>query len=104
MLNFLKHKPAPETSSEAQALVEKLSKEDGRTYPFKLKNFPTGEKILQAEPEFQRLVALALADWLERHRPQVGPGLRTDWQRHWKMRGLVLSAGGRRLRGESVYG
>ena len=77
MLNFLKRKPAPETSSEAETLINSLSKEDGRISPFKLKNFPSGVKIQNAEPEVQRLVMLALFAWIDRNRPQVGPGSRT---------------------------
>ena len=78
MLNFLIRKPIPEVSNDAKALIQALSKEDGRIYPFKLKNFPTGEKILQAGPEIQRQVALLLIDWVEHNRPGSGSGLRNE--------------------------
>ena len=97
MLNFLKRKPAPETDSEAESLVKKLSKEDGRIYPFKLKNFPTGQKIQDAGPELQRLVVLALFAWIDRNRPQFGPGNRTNWRRFWLMQNTLFTLLKRRL-------
>jgi len=97
MLNFLKRKPTPETSSEAESLVTSLSKEDGRIYPFHLKNFPTGLKIQDAGPEVQRLVALALFAWIDHNRPQPGPGNRTDWRRYWLMQNTLFSLLKRRL-------
>ena len=90
MLNFLKRKPAPETNSEAQSLVNQLVKEDERAHPFKLESYPSGKKILQAEPELQRQVTLALVDWLDRNHPQIGPGLHTDWLQHWKMQNILF--------------
>jgi len=95
MLNFLKPKSTPEISNEAEGLVEALAQEDGRIYPFKLKNFPTGEKILQADPETQRQVALSLLAWLENDHPQ--PGQRDNWGRHWKMQNVMLNLLNRRL-------
>ena len=97
MLNFLKRKNTPETSSEAQALVNQLAKEDGRIYPFKLKNFPAGEKILKSEPEIQKQVALLLIDWTENNRPPTGHGHRTEWQRHWRMQNTLLDMLKRKL-------
>ena len=95
MLNFLKPKTAPETSSEAEVLIEALAREDGCNYPFKLANFPTGQKILDAEPETQRQVALSLLAWLERDHPK--PGQRDDWGRHWKMQNIMFVLLNRRL-------
>ena len=88
MHNFLKPKPAHEKNSEAFVLIEALARENGRIYPFALKNFPAGQKIQQAEPEIQRQVTLSLVEWLEGDRPK--PGQRDGWSRHWKMQNSML--------------
>ena len=102
MLNFLKRKSPPETSNEAEALVEELVKEEGRIYPFALKNFPSGLKIQQSPPETQRLVALAIMASLEANRPK--PGERQNWTGQgkkaypvWKMQYALFALLKRRL-------
>ena len=97
MLNFLKRKPTPETSGEVQALVDQLSKEDGRIYPFKLKNFPTGLKIQESESELQRQIVLALFAWIENNRPQPGRGQGDAWRCYWKMQRSLFTLLKRRL-------
>ncbi len=66
MFNFLKTKLKP--GNEASFLVEELANQDLHTYPFKLENFTAGLKILNASPQVQRRVALAMITWLKLHR------------------------------------
>jgi hypothetical protein len=76
MFDFLKPKP----QDEAAQLVDELAGQQGRNYPFKLKNFPAGLKIENAVPELQRGVALALIGWMGRN---FNPNYN---QNIWKMR------------------
>ena len=64
MFNIFKRKTPP---GEAEILVEELSRQEGRVYPFNFANYPAGRKIEAAVPELQRGVALALAKWLANH-------------------------------------
>ncbi len=77
MFDFLKiHK-----KDEAASLVDELAAENGPVFPFKLKNFQAGAKILAAGPQVQRQAALGLARWIDSHASR-----RNTPNLGWKMR------------------
>ncbi len=62
-----------------ESLVEDLSRQQWRGYPFRLENFPAGRQIAQSSPEFQARTAMEIVRWLQRR------GASYD-SNSWKMR------------------
>ncbi len=92
MFNFLKstftHTSA---NSEAEALVEEFAKQDGRLYPFDLKNFTAGVKFQNAETEIQRAAIMAILSWFVNHTPTLfNVHNRKAVEVHWKMSQVFL--------------
>jgi hypothetical protein len=101
MFNFLKsafsHRSA---SSEAETLVEELARQNVRQYPFELKNFAAGVKFLDADPQTQRTIVLAMLAWLEQYPFKIYPQNQHDqkaWQVGWQMREAFLQMLKRKL-------
>jgi hypothetical protein len=64
MFNFFKPKAAS-AQNEAETFVKELLSQAGNNYPYDLKNFPAGAKILAGTPELQRDAAIAILNWLK---------------------------------------
>lgn len=92
MFNFLKSAFASKnTDSDAATLVEEFAKQDGRLYPFNLKNFTAGVKFQNAAPETQRATVMEMLSWFENHLPASPPAHnRNAWQIRWKMTQVLL--------------
>ena len=91
MFNFLKSTFAPKSaSSDAEALVEEFAGQDGRLYPFDLKNFTAGVKFQNAEPQMQHDIVMAMVAWFE-NRPSnlINRYDNKEWQLRWKMREVL---------------
>ncbi|HLO16552.1 MAG TPA: hypothetical protein VK206_17095 [Anaerolineales bacterium] len=78
--------------SEAKALVESFAKQDQQQlYPFELQNFKLGVRFQNAEPQTQRVIAMAMLAWLEQHSlKSYGRQDQNAWQMVWKMREAFL--------------
>ena len=89
MLNFLKSAFSQSNAhSDAEALVEELARQPVRLYPFDLKNFTAGVKFLNADPQTQRIIVLAMLAWLEGHPVNTFPQNQAEqksWQIRWQM-------------------
>jgi hypothetical protein len=93
MLNQVKSTfTVPSPRSEAKALVESFAKQDPqRLYPFELQNFKLGVRFQNAEPQTQRVIAMAMLAWLEQHSlKSYGRQDQNAWQMGWKMREAFL--------------
>jgi hypothetical protein len=94
MFNFLKSAFSHGSAeSDAEALVEELARQNVRSYPFDLKNFTAGVKFLNADPQIQRGIVLAMLAWLEQHPFKGYPQNQQDqkaWQVGWQMREAFL--------------
>lgn len=101
MFNFLKSAFSDRSaSSEAEALVEELARQNVRQYPFDLKNFAAGVKFLNADPQTQRTIVLAMLAWLEQYPFKSYPENQHDqkaWQVGWQMREALLEMLKRKL-------
>ncbi|HKY54417.1 MAG TPA: hypothetical protein VJM08_08935, partial [Anaerolineales bacterium] len=101
MFNFLKSAfSQPSASTEAEALVEELARQQVRQYPFDLKNFTAGVKFLNADPQTQRRMVLAMLAWLEKNPFKTYPQNQHDqkaWQVGWQMREAFLQMLKRKL-------
>ncbi|MGE5251039.1 MAG: hypothetical protein ACM3QS_12615, partial [Bacteroidota bacterium] len=71
---------------EAEAVIEELASQEGRLYPFHLKNFPAGVRFEEADRELQREILMAMLAWQERH-PPVYPRIEMPKaaRMRWKM-------------------
>ena len=94
MFNFLKSAFSHGSAdSDAEALVEELARQNVRSYPFDLKNFTAGVKFLNADPQTQRTIVLAMLAWLEKYPFKTYPQNQHDqkaWQVGWQMREAFL--------------
>src|ERR1043165_3653393 len=92
MFNFLKSKLTSSSGNvEADALVEELAQQETQHYSYKLENFIAGIKYKNADPQFQRDVAMAMVSWFESNPRSIFNVSDTrSWHRHWKMRELFL--------------
>ncbi|HJR79639.1 MAG TPA: hypothetical protein VJ821_06175, partial [Anaerolineales bacterium] len=94
MFNFLKSAfTNTTTSSEPEALVEELARQQVRSYPFDLKNFTAGVKFQNADPQTQRNIVMAMLAWLAKHPLKLYPQNPSDqkaWQVGWQMREAFL--------------
>jgi hypothetical protein len=90
MFNFLKSAFShTSVNSEAEALVEELARQNVRQYPFDLKNFTAGNKFLNADPQTQHTIVMAMLAWLYQHALKRYPQTQQeqkDWQIAWPMR------------------
>ena len=88
MFNFLKSAfSSTPADSEPEELVEELSRQKVRLYPFDIKNFTVGAKFQAADPQTQRTIALAMLAWLEAHPLRPYPQVdQKAWQVGWHMR------------------
>ncbi len=82
----------PSPRSEARALVEAFARQDEqRLYPFELQNFTLGVRFQNAEPQTQRVIAMAMLAWLDQHSlKSYGRQEQNAWQLGWKMREAFL--------------
>jgi hypothetical protein len=94
MFNFFKSAFShPSTNSETDELVEELSRQNVRGYPFDLKNFPAGVKFQKADPQTQRTIVMAVLAWLAKHPLKSYSQNQQDqkaWQVGWQMREAFL--------------
>lgn len=101
MFNFLKSAFTHTTaSSEAEALVEELARQNVRFYPFDLKNFTAGVKFQKADLQAQRTIVMAMLAWLDEHPLKSYPQDQQDqkaWQVGWQMREALLEMLKRKL-------
>lgn len=101
MFNFLKSTFSRTSgSTDAEALVEELARQNVRLYPFDLKNFTAGVKFLGAEPQTQRTIVMAMLAWLEQHPLNSYPQHQHEqkaWQVGWQMREAFLQMLKRKL-------
>ena len=103
MLNLLKSKSTSvSTTPDAEALVEEFANQESAHYSPKLENFTAGVKYQSADPQLQHDVVMAMVVWFEKnHLPQFNINGGKDWnflwQRHWKMRALLLTMLKRKL-------
>ena len=101
MFNFLKSAFSHDSAnSEPEELVQELARQNVRAYPFDLKKFTAGLKFLNADPEMQRTIVMAMLAWLEKHPLQSYPQNQQDqkaWQVGWQMREAFLQMLKRKL-------
>jgi hypothetical protein len=101
MFNFLKSAfSQPSAGSVPEALAEELARQNVRAYPFDLKNFTTGVKFQNADPQMQRANVMEMLAWLEQHPLKDYPRNPLDqkaWQVGWQMREAFLQMLKRRL-------
>jgi hypothetical protein len=101
MFDFLKSAFSQSSAnSQAQALVEELACQNVRQYPFDLKNYTAGGKFLNADPQTQRTIVLAMLAWLYQHPLKLSPQNQQEqkvWQAGWQMRQAFLQMLKRKL-------
>ena len=101
MFDFLKSAfSQPSANSEAEALVEELARQNVRQYPFDLKNYTAGGKFLNADPQTQRTIVLAMLAWLYQHPLKLSPQTQQEqkvWQAGWQIRQAFLQMLKRKL-------
>ena len=93
MLNQVKSTfTAPSPRSEVKALVEAFARQDQqRFYPFELQKFNLGVRFQNADPQMQRVIAMATLAWLDEHSlKSYGRRDQNAWQTGWKMREAFL--------------
>src|SRR5687768_6922442 len=94
MFNFLKAAFSPTSGNiDAEAMVQELARQNVRSYPFDLKKFNAGNKFLNADPQTQRTIVLAMLAWLEGHSFRAYPQNQQEqkaWQVGWQMHEAFL--------------